>query len=220
MGEQVHLLRSLPRPERDITQRRDSRTPATIHIARWFGADYFDGRREYGYGGYHYDGRWVPVVQDIIDYYGAGDDITRWRILDVGCAKGFLVHDLCARGADAYGIDVSDYAVRNCHRDVVGRIHVGSADDLPYPDGSFDLVLCLNTLHNLTRSRCLRALSEIMRVSAGPAFVQVDSYTTPEEKQAFEEWVLTARYVDWPEGWLALFREAGYTGDYDWTIVG
>jgi hypothetical protein len=30
---------------------------------------------------------------------------------------------------------------------------------------------------------------------------------------------LTAEFYDYPQGWIELFREAGYTGDYYWTII-
>jgi hypothetical protein len=35
----------------------------------------------------------------------------------------------------------------------------------------------------------------------------------------FENWVLTAEYHDYPDEWIKLFTEAGYTGDWNWTIV-
>lgn len=185
---------------------------------------YFDGDRKYGYGGYTYDGRWVAVAKKLIETYdlkpqGRDSVFGEVKVLDVGCAKGFLVYDLLAQGIDAYGLDTSRYALDNCMPAVVGRLHRGIATVLPFPDDSFDLVVSFNTLHNLPRDLLKMALREIMRVSKGPAFVQVDSYHTPEQKKMFEEWVLTAEFHDYPEGWLRLFDEAGYTGDYDWTIV-
>ncbi len=140
------------------------------------------------------------------------------RILDIGCAKGFLVSELC-RNADAYGLDISQYALRNCRTDVVGRLHLGSAHQLNFPDDSFDLVLSINTLHNLPRQLVKRSLQEIMRVSRGKAFIQVDSYHTPDEKERFEDWVLTSEFHGYPKDWLQLFSEAGYDGDYAWTVL-
>nr|AAK71261.1 unknown [Coxiella burnetii] len=179
---------------------------------------YFDGPRDYGYGGYRYDGRWVPVAKDMVDHFGlkAGD-----RVLDIGCAKGFLVKDFmkACPGLEAYGIDISEYALMNCEPEVVGRLHLGNADHLPFPDNSFDAVISLNTVHNLPRERVIIALREIQRVSGGKAYIQVDSYHTPEQKSLFEDWVLTAEFHDYPEGWIKVFEEAGYTGDYNWTLV-
>jgi SAM-dependent methyltransferase len=140
-------------------------------------------------------------------------------VLDVGCAKGFLVKDLLALGIDAYGVDVSRYALMHCEPEAIGRLHLGSADSLPFPDRSFAAVLSINTIHNLPRDRCRIALQEMERLAPGKGFVQVDSYRTPEQKEIFESWVLTAEFHDYPEGWKALFAEAGYTGDWYWTII-
>ena len=143
------------------------------------------------------------------------------RVLDVGCGKGFLVKALIAEcpGLEAFGLDISLYALMHCSPEVIGRLHLGTAEKLPFPDGSFDCVLSLNTIHNFPRPRAITAMREIQRLSGGRAFVQVDSYLTPQQKEIFESWVLTAEFHDFPEGWLKVFAEAGYTGDYDWTII-
>lgn len=213
---EVELLRSLPQGKRNVKARETAKTTEHIRVSREYGEIYFDGPREYGYGGYHYDGRWRPVAQDIVDHFGLkkGD-----RVLDVGCAKGFLVKDLLALGIDAYGIDVSRYALMNCEPEVIGRLHLGSAEYLPFPDGSFNAILSINTIHNLPRERCKAALSEMQRIAPGKGFVQVDSYRTPQQKEIFESWVLTAQFYDYPNGWVSLFKEAGYTGDWYWTII-
>ena len=210
------LLKSLPRGKRNVKARETAKTEEHIRISREYGEMYFDGPREYGYGGYRYDGRWQPVARDIVHHFGLkpGD-----RVLDVGCAKGFLVKDLLALGIDAYGVDVSRYALMHCEPEVIGRLQLGSADSLPFPDGSFAAVLSLNAIHNLTRDRCKIALQEIERLAPGKGFVQVDSYRTSEQKKVFESWVLTAEFYDYPEGWKFLFNEAGYSGDWYWTII-
>lgn len=213
---EANLLRGLPQGKRNVQARETAKTEDHIRISREYGEMYFDGPREYGYGGYRYDGRWQPVAKDIITHFGLkpGD-----RVLDVGCAKGFLVKDLVAEGIDAYGIDISKYALMHCEPEVVGRLQIGSCDDLPFPDGSFDAVLAINTIHNLDRDGCIRAVKEIERLAPGKGFIQVDSYLTPEQKEIFESWVLTARFHDYPDGWLKVFEEAGYTGDWYWTII-
>jgi SAM-dependent methyltransferase len=216
MMAEVQLLSALPKGKRNVAARQSAKTEEHIRVSREYGQMYFDGPREYGYGGYRYDGRWRPVALDIVEHFGLkrGD-----RVLDVGCAKGFLVKDLLALGVDAYGLDVSEYALKNCEPEVVGRLHLGSAEHLPFPDKSFTVSLSINTLHNLSRPNLLIALRELERLSPGKSFIQVDSYHTPKQKEIFESWVLTARYHDYPEGWRALFKEAGYSGDYCWTII-
>ena len=218
MGKEVDLLRSLPRAKRNIQSRADQKDPAVVALAKQFGFEYWDGDRKYGYGGYRYDGRWRSVARDIIAHFGLRSG---QRVLDVGCGKGFLVKDLMLEcpGLEVFGLDISRYALLHCAKEVIGRLHLGNAESLPFPDGAFDCVLSINTIHNLPRERALTALREIQRLSGGRAFVQVDSYHTPEQKALFESWVLTAEHHDYPPGWISLFADAGYTGDYYWTIV-
>ena len=217
-GREVNLLDKLPKPKRNVQARGGAKSAEIIAISREYGEMYFDGPREYGYGGYRYDGRWIPVAEDMVKHFGlgAGD-----RVLDVGCAKGFLVKDLLTvcPGLEVFGVDVSEYALMHCVPDVVGRLHLGNAVKLPFPDGSFQAVISLNTVHNLERADLVTALREIERLAPGRGFIQVDSYRTPEQRERFLEWVLTAKFHDYPDGWRALFSEAGYTGDYDWTII-
>jgi SAM-dependent methyltransferase len=214
-GREIDLLKALPRTKRDVNARSAGKSAEVIAASKEFGELYFDGPREYGYGGYRYDGRWIPVARDIIAHFDLkpGD-----KVLDIGCGKGFLVKDLVDAGIDAYGLDVSDYGVKNCPPDVVGRLHRGDCRDLPFPDASFAAVLCINTLQNLTRDQIIIAVREIERLAPGRAFIQVDSYRTEADKAWFENWVLTAEFHDYPEGWVAVYDEAGYTGDYYWML--
>lgn len=216
--KEINLLSTLPNTKRNIESRNFRKSEEVIAISREFGENYFDGPREYGYGGYKYDGRWRSVARSFINEYRLTPGM---RVLDVGCAKGFLVKDLMIEcpGLECFGIDISDYAVLNCEKEVVGRIHIGTAKTLTFPDNSFDFVYSINTIHNLTRDDARHALSEIQRVSRSKSYVVVDSYYTPEEKSIFEKWVLTAKFYGYPEEWLQLFRDAGYSGDYSWTII-
>jgi len=214
---EVNLLRHYPRDTRKMVRPR-SADPANRVLAAQFGAEYFDGNREQGYGGYRYDGRWIPIARDIVAHFGlkAGD-----RVLDVGCAKGFLVKDLSAvcSGLEVYGLDISDYALRHAEPEAAGRLVRGTADQLPFAAGWFQAVLCINVIHNLYRERCVTALREIERLAPGRAYVQVDAYRNEAEREIFLGWVLTAVTFLRPEEWRALFVEAGYTGDYYWTIL-
>jgi len=216
---EVELLAGLPRTRRNVERRLQAKDPRVIEISRRYDEMYFDGPREYGYGGYRYDGRWLPVARDIVGHFGLKSGK---RVLDVGCAKGFLVKDLMqvCPGLEAFGLDISEYALRRCSPEAAGRLCGGNCMNLPFPDGSFDAVLSINTVHNLDRPDVIQSLREIMRVTrGGKAFVQVDSYHTPEQRALFLDWVLTAQFHDYPEGWLQVFEEAGYRGDWAWTLV-
>jgi ubiquinone/menaquinone biosynthesis C-methylase UbiE len=117
------------------------------------------------------------------------------------------------------GIDISNYAIRNAHLEVKDFLIQGNAIELPFSDGAFDLVISINTIHNLEKEDCVRALREIQRVSNGNSFVMVDGWRNKVEKSNLEAWVLTAQTVLSVEMWIDLFNEAGYTGDYAfWTV--
>ena len=214
---EINLLRHYPRAKRKLAKPR-SADPANRVAALKFGHEYFDGTREQGYGGYRYDGRWIPIARDIVEHFQLkpGD-----RVLDVGCAKGFLVKDLLGvcPGLQVYGLDISNYALRHCELEAIGRLVLGTADRLPFADRVFDVVLCINVIHNLEGPRGLAALREIERLAPGRGYVQVDAYRTEAEREVFLGWVLTAVTYLRPEDWRELFAEAGFTGDYYWTVL-
>jgi ubiquinone/menaquinone biosynthesis C-methylase UbiE len=199
--------------ERPVITEEDKR------LARQFGRDYFDGLRRHGYGGYKYHPRfWTETVRYMREYYHLSSDAA---ILDVGCAKGFMLYDFSQLMPDARltGVDVSEYAVANALEAMRPYIRTGNAVSLEFPDQSFDLVLAINTIHNLPYDECKRSLQEIQRVSRRNAFVMVDAYRTEAERKAMLAWVLTAQTMLHVEDWLKLFAEAGYTGDYYWWTV-
>src|SRR5258706_4958184 len=169
---EVTLLSRYPRAKRNVKARLGNKAENRA-LAMKFGREYFDGTREQGYGGYRYDGRWIPIAEDIVGHFRlkAGD-----RVLDVGCGKGFLVKDLMkvCPGLEAFGLDISEYAVMNCEPEVVGRVHVGNATGLTFPGNSFQCVLSINTVHNLDRTGCIQALKEVHRLAPGRSVVHVD----------------------------------------------
>jgi SAM-dependent methyltransferase len=214
---EINLLHRYPRTQRNIGARHVAQERQR-EVAMKFGREYFDGDRTQGYGGYYYDGRWLPVAETFRDHWQLkpGD-----RVLDIGCAKGFLIKDLMivCPGLEVFGLDISEYAIANGEPEVIGRLRVGQAADLPYEDNSFRAAISINTIHNLERDLCVQAVREMQRVAPAAGYIQVDSYRTPAEKEMFLQWVLTAKTYYDPAGWQALFAEAGYTGDYYWTIT-
>jgi SAM-dependent methyltransferase len=183
-------------------------------VARRFDRDYFDGDRRYGYGGYRYDGRWVSFAQKLVAHYGLQPG---QKVLDIGCGKGFLVHDFrnVLPGLEAFGLDVSAYAIENAMPEVREYLRQGDAVKLPYPDQSFDLVVSINTLHNLRLPGLWSALKEIERVGKNSKFIVMDSYRSEREKTNLLYWQITCESIFAPEEWEFLFKLIGYSGDYD-----
>jgi len=218
MRQEVDLLANYPRPKRDVEGRGASKTEEDRAIARQFGEAFFDGDRRYGYGGFNYAARfWQPVVPTFQEHFGLN---SASKVLDVGCAKGFMLHDMAQLipGITVKGVDISEYAISHVIEDMRPHVQVANATDLPFEDGSFDLVISINTIHNLPRPECGQALREITRVSRNGAFVTVDAYRTDEEAKRMWAWNLTARTIMHTEEWKAFFSEVGYTGDYFWFI--
>ena len=182
-------------------------------ISKKFDVEYWDGDRKFGYGGYHYDGRWRPVAERMILHYSIkpGD-----RILDVGCGKGFLLHEFkqLVPDVEIVGIDVSTYALKNAKEEVKPFLKPGNAKILDFPDKHFDLVISINSLHNLYCYDLENALKEIERVGKKNKYVCMDSYRTEEEKTNLLYWQLTCECFFTPQEWEWWFNKTGYSGDY------
>jgi protein-L-isoaspartate(D-aspartate) O-methyltransferase len=182
-------------------------------LAKKWDVDYWDGDRKTGYGGYRYDGRWRKVADAMIAHYGIrpGD-----RVLDVGCGKGFILYDFlqAVPGVEVVGIDVSKYAIENAKEEVKPFLQVASAAKLPFPDKCFDLVISINTLHNLYCYDLHKALKEIARVGCRHQYVCVESYRTEEEKANLLYWQFTCEAFCTPEEWQWWFDQTGYKGDH------
>lgn len=218
MGREIDLLVNYPRPKRDVSGRGMTKTEEDRRIARQFGREFFDGDRRYGYGGYAYHPRfWELVVPTFRDCYGLDANS---RVLDVGCGKGFMLHDFARLipGITVKGVDISEYAIANAIDDMKPHVQVADARRLPFPGKSFDLVISITTVHNLERDGVIQALREIERVSRMSSFITIDAYRTEEEKERMLAWNLTACTVLHVDDWLRLFKEARYTGDYYWFI--
>lgn len=182
-------------------------------VALKFDKDYWDGDRKHGYGGFYYDGRWRPVAEEMVEHYQLPPDA---KILDVGCGKAFLLYELTQvlPGASVAGIDVSEYGVEHAKEEVKPSLQIGNAVSLPFDDDAFDLVISINTLHNLTIDELWRAFQEIERVGRGAKYVAVESYRNEREKVNLLYWQLTCRSFYAVHEWEWIHQQTGYTGDY------
>ncbi len=234
---EINLMDHYPRSKRPIEERgarklagwgrisinTEERTTQEIYMeqlllraVRKFDREYFDGDRLYGYGGYHYDPRfWTGTVKRLKNYYRLADGAS---VLDVGCAKGFMLHDFkqMMPGLRIAGLDISQYAYDNALSDVKPFITIGNAKKLPYPDKSFDLVISINTVDHLPLEDCKKAIQEIQRVTKKNAFLTVNAWKTARQKEQLLKWNHTALTALSTAAWKRLFRETGYKGDYYW----
>jgi ubiquinone/menaquinone biosynthesis C-methylase UbiE len=215
---EINFLNTHPAAKRDYDKRAAEKTPEVIRLAKQFGKDFFDGDRKCGYGGYKYDSRWKAVIERMRLHYNLPDTAA---VLDIGCGKGFMLHDFkeIMPNCSVAGIDVSEYSIENAMSTVKPFLKVASAEKLPYPENSFDLVIAVNSIHNLPLGACKTALKEIERVSKANSFITVDAWRNEEERVNLMKWVLTAETYMHVDDWENLFPQIGFTGDYYWFIA-
>ena len=216
MGKEIDHLINYPRATRNIKLRGAEKTEQDRLIARKFGKDFFDGDRRYGYGGFNYDPKyWKLVIPSFQNYYKLNKNST---ILDIGCAKGFMMHDFkkIIPGIKIKGVDISEYAINNCINTVKNDVMVADARNLPFESNSFDLVISITTIHNFEIDDCKKALKEISRISKKNSFITVDAYRNDQEKETMLAWNLTAKTILHVNEWKNLFKSTQYSGDYYW----
>ncbi len=183
-------------------------------LAKKWDFEYWDGDRRINYGGYKYiEGRWEKVAKEIFKEYSLPPNA---KILDVGCGKGFLLFDMLKirPDLDVYGLDISTYAKENSKEKIRDKIVLGNANNLPWDDNYFDLVISITTLHNLYNFDLFKSLQEIQRVSKSHKYICVESYRNEDEKANLLYWQVTCEAFNTPKEWEWIFHQAGYTGDY------
>ena len=213
--EYINLLTSLPSVSRPLDLRKlISNADRRFH---WeLGHEYFDGTRDQGYGGYKDDGRWEPVAKDFISHYNLDNNS---NILEIGCAKGYLLNSFIEslNNKENWGVDISSYALNCAPLSVKEKLVIANAKDLPFEDNSFDLVISINSLHNLLNiNDTIDALREIERVSSRNSYITVAAYKNKAEKKLIDDWAVVATTYMHEDEWIELFDLSGYTGDYYW----
>ena len=119
---------------------------------------------------------------------------------------------------DLHGIDISKYAIDNSVPEIKNKLQVANATKLPYEDNFFDLVIAINTIHNLDKHECEIALKEISRVSKKNSFITVDAFNNDDEKKRMYAWNLTAKTIMSVKDWRKFFSDSKYNGDFFWFI--
>tara|TARA_B100001540_G_C15569589_1_gene534288 strand:+ start:19 stop:684 length:666 start_codon:yes stop_codon:yes gene_type:complete len=201
--------------KRNYLKRMKKSKPLNVKIAKKFAKDFWDGKRQFGYGGYRYiKDHFKPLAIKLIKRYRLNSNS---KILDVGCGKGFLLFEIqkLIPGIKIFGFDISKYAIKNSKSEVKDKIFVYNAKNkYPFKRKFFDLVFSINTLHNLRIYDLKKSLKEIERV-AKKKYIVVESYRNEKEFFNLQCWSLTAVAFFNTEEWRWIFKQFKYRGDYE-----
>ena len=201
--------------KRDYLARMNDDKVHCMLKAKEYGADYWDGDRRYGYGGYNYRaGYWTPVAQSLIDTYNLKPGS---KILDLGCGKGFLLHELLLLEPElqVVGTDISEHGLSHTTDLVKPHVQIHDArGEFKWQDKEFDLVISLTLLHNLRAFDLENCLREIQRIGKSH-YVTSESYRTELEQFNLQCWALTCETFFDLDEWLWMFEKTGYAGDYE-----
>ena len=201
--------------KRDYLKRVKDNKIHCMKVARKFDFHYWDGDRRYGYGGYKYiKGYHSYVAKKLIRDYKLNKNS---KILDIGCGKGFLIYELkkIIKSNTIFGCDISKYAMKNAKKEIKNKIfYQDSKNKFKFKDNYFDLVISINTLHNLNIPNAFKALCEIERIGKSK-YICVESYRNEKEQFGAESWALTAKTIIDKNSWKWLFNESDYKGEYE-----
>ncbi|MCL2839399.1 MAG: glycosyltransferase [Defluviitaleaceae bacterium] len=136
------------------------------------------------------------------------DDFSPKTVLDVGCAWGYLVTALRDLGVEAYGLDISSYAISKVRDDIKQYCTVGSVlDDLPseFPD-YYDVVVTIEMIEHLHEEECMAAIEKLCNYS--DKIIMSSSSDDITEPTHFN--------VQQPEYWAKRFAQFGYFNRVDY----
>ncbi|PCJ19728.1 MAG: hypothetical protein COB04_05315 [Gammaproteobacteria bacterium] len=178
-----------------------------------YGFEYYDNPDSgCGYGGYSYDGRYAETAQQIINHYQLkpGDSV-----LEVGCAKGFLLVEFHKLGMNVCGVEISDYAIKNAHPLIRHCLVRASAADLPLQSNCFDLVMSKEVLPHLTEADIERSFAEFKRIAQDShVFLEIQCAATDTAKALCFKWDPTHQTIQTPQWWRRKLVDALYQGDF------
>jgi SAM-dependent methyltransferase len=146
--------------------------------AGYYDETYFDGHGKSNYACYTVSSSPFALHADAVAAMLHAARLTG-PVLDVGCAKGYLVYLLRQRGIEAYGVDWSEYAIAHANPDVRPYLRRASALELPFGDREFALAVTFDVLEHLDAAGAERALVECARVSEAQLH-QVNTGRLPE----------------------------------------
>jgi len=214
--KKINLIKKLHNSsKRNYIQRMMSNKIKCMKVAKRYSYDYWDGKRDYGYGGYKYiPGRWNSVAKKIIRIFKLNN---KSKILDFGCGKGYLLYEikLILPEIQIHGLDISNYAIRSVPELIKKNIILNDGRKrTKYKKKYFDLVISLGCLHNFKINEIELAVKEINRIGK-KQYIMVESYRNDAELFNLQCWALTCQSFFSDDQWKFLYKKFNYNGHYE-----
>ena len=154
--------------------------------------------------------RWMPE-RSIREASSIINNISFTTVLDFGCAKGFMVHALRLLGKEAHGVDVSEYAITNCHPKVKEYLTVvDTAEDIK---GGWDLIIAKDVLEHIPKEEIPSVLTALRR-RCKTIFVAVPLGDGTRYRIREYEMDITHVTKESEEWWLTTLVDAGFKIKY------
>ena len=214
---EFNLLGDYPKPKEPRYVGSNLRTIEHKIVASYRDKDFFDGHRNYGYGGFKYDGRWKKVADNICKEYEINNDSS---FLQIGCEKGFLLKDIKSKfpNMKIEGLETSKYALSNSIEEAKNNIkYTENYLKLDYKNNQFDFLLALGIVYCQSISDSIKILKEIQRVGKGKSFITLASFEDINDYWLFKQWSLLGVTILRKEEWIEILKHTKYEGDYSFT---
>ena len=214
---EFNLLEDYPNPIKKRLVGSDLRTLNHRIIASYRDQNFFDGDRNFGYGGFKYDGRWKKVADKLCEEYKLDNSSS---LLQLGCEKGFLLKDLKSKYTNmrVKALETSNYAISNSMIEVKNDISLcQNYLKLNYKDNEFDFIMALGVVYTHNLGDAITCLKEIERVGKGKSFITLASYEDQNDFWLFKQWSLLGTTILQKEEWKEVLQHSNYSGDYFFT---
>ena len=192
---------------------KNSRTIKNRITASYRDKNFYDGKRNDGYGGFKYDGRWKVIAKKFFDIYRLKSNA---KILQIGSDKGFLLQDIkeIYPKSKVRGIEVSDYAIKHTNKKIKKFIQKGLFYKLPFKKNEFDFVIAIGPVYSLNLADAIKCLKEIDRVGKGKSFITLGAYDHEKDLKLFRYWTLLGSTILSKKEWIEVLKHTKYKGDY------
>ena len=207
---EFNLLGDYPKPKEPRYVGSNLRTIEHKIVASYRDKDFFDGHRNYGYGGFKYDGRWKKVADNICKEYEINNDSS---FLQIGCEKGFLLKDIKSKfpNMKIEGLETSKYALSNSIEEAKNNIkYTENYLKLDYKNNQFDFLLALGIVYCQSISDSIKILKEIQRVGKGKSFITLASFEDINDYWLFKQWSLLGVTILRKEEWIEILKHTKY----------